>query len=251
MRQLAAQFLKSHVDRKVVKQTVMTSVYGVTFVGAREQILARLEEKFEGHPLPPDVLDATLYVCSKYLAETTLSSLGDLFSAADAIKAWLGDVARLVALADQPMAWMTPMGLPVVQPYRRERQMVVHTRMQDVIIADHSEQLPVSPQQQRSAFPPNFVHSLDSTHMMMTALDCHKRGLTFSAVHDSYWTHACDIDVMSASLREQFITLYSMPLLENFRSNLMQRFPYLTFPELPPRGDLDLNEVRRSRYFFN
>lgn len=33
------------VDRKLVKQTVMTSVYGVTFVGAREQIKRRLEEK--------------------------------------------------------------------------------------------------------------------------------------------------------------------------------------------------------------
>lgn len=30
------------VNRKVVKQTVMTSVYGVTFVGAREQIEGQL-----------------------------------------------------------------------------------------------------------------------------------------------------------------------------------------------------------------
>lgn len=33
------------VDRKLVKQTVMTSVYGVTYVGAREQIKRRLQEK--------------------------------------------------------------------------------------------------------------------------------------------------------------------------------------------------------------
>lgn len=33
------------VDRKLVKQTVMTSVYGVTYIGAREQIKRRLEEK--------------------------------------------------------------------------------------------------------------------------------------------------------------------------------------------------------------
>jgi hypothetical protein len=29
---------------------------------------------------------------------------------------------------------------------------------------------------QRSAFPPNFIHSIDSTHMMMTALECSKEG---------------------------------------------------------------------------
>jgi DNA-directed RNA polymerase, mitochondrial len=33
------------VDRKLVKQTVMTSVYGVTYVGARQQINKRLQEK--------------------------------------------------------------------------------------------------------------------------------------------------------------------------------------------------------------
>ena len=32
------------VDRKIVKQTVMTSVYGVTYIGAREQIANRLKD---------------------------------------------------------------------------------------------------------------------------------------------------------------------------------------------------------------
>lgn len=39
------EVILNQVDRKLVKQTVMTSVYGVTFVGAREQIKRRLEEK--------------------------------------------------------------------------------------------------------------------------------------------------------------------------------------------------------------
>lgn len=33
-----AESLKGNVTRKVIKQTVMTSVYGVTFIGARQQI---------------------------------------------------------------------------------------------------------------------------------------------------------------------------------------------------------------------
>ena len=201
--------------------------------------------------MPVDELENTLFLCASYLARTTLDSLGDLFAAADAIKKWLADVARLVALAEQPMAWITPLGLPVVQPYRREKSMMVKTVLQDVVIADSSEQMPVSTSRQRSAFPPNYVHSLDSTHMMLTALDCRKRGLTFTAVHDSYWTHAADIDVMSESLREQFISLYRMPLLENFRASLVQRFPGISFPELPARGTLDLDLVKQSRYFFN
>jgi DNA-directed RNA polymerase len=33
---------------------------------------------------------------------------------------------------------------------------------------------------QRTAFPPNFVHSLDGSHMMMTAIACKKAGLNFA-----------------------------------------------------------------------
>ena len=42
---LVAQALLGNVDRKLVKQTVMTSVYGVTCVGARGQIQNRLKDK--------------------------------------------------------------------------------------------------------------------------------------------------------------------------------------------------------------
>lgn len=43
----------------------------------------------------------------------------------------------------------------------------------------------------------------------MTAIECKNQGLTFAAVHDSYWTHARDIDLMGKILRDQFIKLYS------------------------------------------
>ena len=36
-----AELVIDRIDRKLVKQTVMTSVYGVTFVGARDQIHKR------------------------------------------------------------------------------------------------------------------------------------------------------------------------------------------------------------------
>ena len=49
-----ARMLLEKVDRKVVKQTIMTSVYGVTRVGAREQVQNRLLEKFAS--TSPDVM---------------------------------------------------------------------------------------------------------------------------------------------------------------------------------------------------
>lgn len=41
----AAKLVNGLIDRGVVKRTVMTSVYGVTYVGARQQIQEKLEEK--------------------------------------------------------------------------------------------------------------------------------------------------------------------------------------------------------------
>ena len=37
----------------------------------------------------------------------------------------------------------------------------------------------------------------------------------FTGVHDSFWTHACDVDKMNQILREKFVELYSKPILEN------------------------------------
>lgn len=36
-----------------------------------------------------------------------------------------------------------------------------------------------------------------------------------AGVHDSFWTHACDVDEMNQILRKKFVELYSMPILEN------------------------------------
>ena len=103
---------------------------------------------------------------------------------------------------------------------------------------------------QKSAFPPNFVHSLDSTHLMLTAVECHKIGIEFAAVHDSFWTHACDIDKMNNVLREQFVNLHSQPLLDDLLKGFRSQFPSIKFREIPQRGNFDLSGVIKSKYFF-
>eukprot|EP00461_Guttulinopsis_vulgaris_P002282 UN02283 len=152
---------------------------------------------------------------------------------------------------EQPVSWITPLELPVVQHYRLISKFQVKTLNQTVTLHHDNDTLPVSPQRQRAAFPPNFVHSLDATHMMLTSMQCAKHGLVFSSVHDSYWTHPGDVDKMNALLRDQFITLYSQPILEDLRESFVLRYPTAEFPPLPERGDLDLEEVRKSSYFFN
>ncbi|XP_011018068.1 PREDICTED: DNA-directed RNA polymerase 3, chloroplastic [Populus euphratica] len=240
---LLAKILVDQVDRKLVKQTVMTSVYGVTYVGAREQIKRRLEEK--GHITD----DRLLFSAACYTAKVTLTALGELFQAARDIMSWLGDCAKIIASEDQPVQWTTPLGLPVVQPYYKRERHLIKTSLQ--ILALQREGSSVQVRKQRTAFPPNFVHSLDGSHMMMTAVACRDAGLCFAGVHDSFWTHARDVDLMNRILREKFVELYNMPILENLLEDFQTSYPTLKFPPLPERGNFDLQKVLRSPYFFN
>ncbi|XP_066398076.1 DNA-directed RNA polymerase 2B, chloroplastic/mitochondrial-like isoform X1 [Miscanthus floridulus] len=238
-----ARLIVDQVDRKLVKQTVMTSVYGVTYVGAREQIKRRLKER----GVIPD--EAELFGASCYAAKVTLTALGEMFQAARGIMNWLGDCAKVIACENEPVRWTTPLGLPVVQPYRKLGKHLIKTSLQVLTLQRETDKVMVK--RQRTAFPPNFVHSLDGSHMMMTAVACKRQGLNFAGVHDSYWTHACDVDTMNKILREKFVELYGTPILENLLESFEKSFPKLKFPPLPERGDFDMKEVLESPYFFN
>ncbi|KAL6766761.1 hypothetical protein ACKKBG_A37250 [Auxenochlorella protothecoides x Auxenochlorella symbiontica] len=232
------------IDRKLVKQTVMTSVYGVTFVGARGQITSRLKERgFQDSRL--------MYKVSCYSAKVTLECLMEMFSCAKDIMNWLAECAKLVAGTGATVQWTTPLGLPVVQPYRRTTRHHVRTLLQRLVVVENNDELPVMKTRQRTAFPPNFIHSVDSSHMMMTAIACRRAGMSFAGVHDSFWTHAGDIEQMNSILRDAFVELHSQPLLENLLADFRASFPEVEFPELPKRGDLDLEEVRKAEYFFS
>nr|GEY43940.1 hypothetical protein [Tanacetum cinerariifolium] len=78
-----------------------------------------------------------------------------------------------------------------------------------------------------------------------------KRKYHYVRVHDSFWTHACDIDQMNVILRVKFVELYNTPILENLFERFQTTYPGLEFPPLPQRGDFDLNEVLKSPCFFN
>lgn len=62
---------------------------------------------------------------------------------------------------------------------------------------------------------------------------------------------------MSQILREQFVELHSMNILERFKREIETNEAYfvdgkpLELPELPPTGKLKLKSVLKSRYFFS
>ncbi|KAJ9095344.1 hypothetical protein QFC21_005710 [Naganishia friedmannii] len=260
---------KGKVLRKVVKQTVMTTVYGVTFIGAKDQIAKQLNAKGE---IPRELV----YFVSTYLAKTVLNCIGDIFSGARAIQDWLTVSAKLISrsiptervpmslepLVSGPSAkqklsasgkpltrltkelmtsvvWTSPLGLPVVQPYRKPVRKQVMTSLQTVYIADPNAVAEVAPGKQATAMPPNFIHSLDATHMLLTAMQCKEDDVTFASVHDSYWSHACSIDKLSENIREMFIDLHSRDIIGDLRREFIERYADHVLPLAMARSILN------------
>ena len=149
-----------------------------------------------------DEIDREIFSAAGYLATVTMEVMNDLFQGAKKTKSWLAECARLITRQGHPVAWISPIGIPAIQPYRQKRPRTVVTVLQSVTVTDESDDLPIHSSRQVTAFPPNYVHSLDSSHMLLTAMEMDRRGLSFSAVHDSFWTHACDVDEMNDALRD-------------------------------------------------
>lgn len=265
-----AQQLDGFIQRKVIKQTVMTTVYGVTRFGARLQIAKQLKDI---DSFPKDYV----WSASTYLVGKTFESLRQMFTSTKEIQDWFTECARLISqVRGVNVEYVTPLGLPVVQPYSRSKVASLPVNTHGRIVTsknpfgvDKFERPNVM--KQKNAFPPNFIHSLDSSHMMLTSLHCEQEGITFVSVHDCFWTHPCTIDIMNRICREQFVALHSQPILEDLSVFLLEKFG---FPEkdldggdnpvamsklrlnralknVPPKGQFQLENVLDSIYFFS
>lgn len=253
-----ARLLNGKITRKVVKQTVMTNVYGVTFIGAREQVYRQLKDTLIDFPNTETISKIR---AANYIATEIFSALSTMFTRAQDIQHWLGDCARRISRSVTPehieairnhqtdpnspygrtvlgkkskvkekdlfkstVIWTTPLNMPVVQPYRESDKKFLHTNVQKINIEDGSSALgSTNLRKQLQAFPPNFIHSLDATHMMLTALKCNESGLTFAAVHDSFWTHATDVDTMNGIIRDAFIRMHSDDIIRRLRAEFITR----------------------------
>ncbi|XP_066246589.1 DNA-directed RNA polymerase, mitochondrial [Euwallacea similis] len=258
-----AKVLNGFIKRKVIKQTIMTTVYGVTRFGARLQIAKQLKDI-------DDFPKESVWAASSYLTGRTFESLRSMFTSTREIQDWFTECARLITgVKCSLLEWVTPLGLPVVQPYIKFKKVTGMPLGYDNSILDQFEK--PNTMKQKNAFPPNFIHSLDSSHMMLTSLFCARAGITFVSVHDCYWTHASTIHIMNKICREQFVALHSEPILENLSAFLFDMYASSAsdftsdgsitdfsknklnkvLKRLPRKGDFDINNILSSIYFFS
>jgi DNA-directed RNA polymerase len=160
------------------------------------------------------------------------------------------------------LSWHTPSGFPVVykaflQHERKHRGTIRgiagnpkgrirHVIKVDVLNKDTGEKVPCR-RSFASGISPNVVHSYDAAHMANVISIFNS---SFGAVHDSFSTHASEVDFLQEVTKMTFIAQYD---IEDFFSNLMDTLMLnkdnFTFPP-PEEGTLDLKQVYDSKYFF-
>lgn len=246
--QVAQHVLSSNIlSRQLVKQTVMTTVYGVSLFGATRQILSKMEKNnvndievvgmandlsasktyaainFSTTARPSFTTDISDYRIANYLGQQILGSINSLFLRAQQIQQWITENCERMCTSfhtdrdfeclSLPFRWTTPLGMSVVQMYRLQKVRQVATVLQKISFLLPRKRAPIDIQKQCRGAAPNFVHSLDATHMHMTAIEAARVSQLFAAVHDLYWTHACDVAQLQGILRHQFVHLHQQDIM--------------------------------------
>lgn len=245
---------RGKVSRKIVKRPCMTFAYSVTSRGMRDQILDEIKKQAGGKEYLPGWEN---YEAASFLAPIVETAIRQTVKRASAAMDWLKAAVKQVVNHDVPAVWYTPDGFPVQHRYVKQNGQKFEVwfgglRMRIQLRVDTTKQCP---RKHQSAIAPNYVHSMDATHLRMVVNRMQDEGITqhFAVIHDSFGTYACDVDDLNAVIREEFINLYSVNRLEEFRQQMLELLPeeeHGEVPSTPLPGTLDLSGVRDADFFF-
>lgn len=271
-----ARLLVPLITRKFVKQNVMTTPYGVTIYGMREQLLSYIKKDtewlFTGE-IPVNDLKSIV----SYFVNIIAQAIDECLPSVRIIMDWLKDISNVLTEYSVRPEWEAPSGFPVIQEYRQVQGKSIYTfwgtmRIRNWLQEDIPETIDKS--KNRKGIAPNYIHSLDAAHMLMTIRRCSFDDCAM--VHDRYGCHAGNMEEMQRVLREVFVEMYQVDedrqgMLHSFREECIIRLAaqgYLVdedgfkegltqqdarelIPQVPTLGTFDINEVSKSAYFYS
>ncbi len=170
------------------------------------------------------------------LAREFQGVLDEQFPVIRQFKGWLHDLTKVVTNRDKPMVWVSPAGLPILQNgFKTHVDRIDIKGVQRIRLSHYVLKDDVSARRQLLGILPNFIHSLDSSHLVATVLKSRANGVrSFSMIHDSFGTHAAHMPVLAEKLREAFTELYAVDRLEELREFIAR---LLEDKPLPRSGD--------------
>ncbi|MGL5583256.1 MAG: DNA-directed RNA polymerase [Cetobacterium sp.] len=270
-RTLAMQWLEFGVGRGVTKRSVMTLAYGSKEYGFADQVLEdTVQPAIDSGK--GDMFTAPSQAC-RYMAKLIWEVVGNTVVAAVEAMEWLQKSATLVSseVKDKktkevlkpamPVHWTTPAGFPVWSEYREQEQKridcVIFGEMRLQMTINLRDGIKIDAKKQASGIAPNFVHSMDASHLKLTVVKCHDvYGIrSFAMIHDSFGCHAGVAHLMFKGVRETMVETYEThdviaEFYEEFAEQLHES-QLEKMPAMPAKGNLDLREILKSLYTFS
>ena len=242
--------------RKVVKRAVMTTAYGVTPEGIREQLV---NDRMCDHlAIPQELMTLPViqarHKLASYMRDWIIEARVEVVSEAVRIMDYLRDCAKVLAENGYPLSWTTPDECQVTQKYVVLKEKHVRTFDNWMRrLRKRTDQL--SPSKNAGAAAPNVVHSLDAAMCRMVALRLVDNGIEDMAfVHDSYAVHARHLDELNHIIRQVAVDIFAGNWLDDtMHQGLLEMIPNnLNLPSPPKQGNLNVREeLPRARYFFS
>jgi DNA-directed RNA polymerase len=151
---------------------------------------------------------------------------------------------------DKRMSWVTPDGFQVVQFRSSKKKHQQDTYMNGRVRLTYYDDTPkLDSKDMALSVAPNFVHSLDATHLRMAVNRGIAEGITdFAMIHDSFGVHAAQMPkFITKCVKPSFVDMYTKndPLADLYNS---LPFNHDLFPQ---KGDLDIEGVFESEFFFS
>lgn len=248
---LAQLWLNFGVNRKVTKRSVMTLAYGSKEYGFKEQVYV---DTIEPHLDEGVFTEDNAKPAAAYMAKLIWDAVGKVVVKAVEGMEWLQKVTRMVCKNGNVVQWTTPMGLIIHQPYLETKNKVYRLRFaqtQKRIYVPYTLG-DVKKKKQENSISPNFIHSMDASHLQFTVCTAKDQGINhFAMIHDSYGTTLEDAEKMFKTVRECFVKLYTThDVLKEFAEEV-QHLTEKELPELPSKGSFDIHEVLSSLYAFH
>ena len=233
---MAKVWLQVGVNRKCAKRPVMTLPYGATQQSARTYIFEYVIDNWAAFNMD----DKYQWEMAKYLTPILWGAIGEVVIAARAAMDWL---QRHVG--NDYCSWVTVLGFPVYQHYKRDNITTVETYLEGRVqlkIPDPDKGIPYKAGQ-RNGVAPNFVHSIDSSHMVLTinAINLH----SYAMIHDDFGTHAGNTEQLYTVIRKAFKHLYANT------DPLRHWAEQVNAPTIGlPRGTYNIEDITNATYFF-
>ena len=279
----AAEWRSFGIDRKITKRSVMVLPYGGTFLSNLDYVRDAVRDQVESRGVPSWLTEDNEQEAYVALAKIVWAAMHDVVKGPIEGMKYVRRVVKTWAreAPTKKLHWTSPCGFPVVSDYHKAKLEPVKvdaatTRLKvsvtvpplpslairSMFTVPTCEPLGVPLKVRPTDFTtetdwnrvetsaaPNFVHSLDASHLLLSLKRASVEGITqLATVHDAFGTTPTKTAAFARILAEEFAKLYIADPFTCLQEPL--KAMGVEPPVVPPRGALSVEAIATSPYLF-